>query len=141
LSEAEKTKEDAQIQIDAQTKEFEAEKTKLESLQRINKTFLDLKKLDQQELDKILANERFLNLSQEEQELIMKLARDKIQLTAQKDAIILQQQEIADATITLSNSTTAIQLANITAIETEYATLINQINTAIAKQRELNAVK
>lgn len=141
LSQAEKIKEDAQAQIDEQTRVFEEEKKRLESLQRINETFLNLKKLDQEELDKILADERFANMSQEEQELILKLARDKIQLTAQKDAIIQMQTEIRDATIELSNSATAVQMANITAIKSEYADVIAQIQTAIAKQRELNALK
>jgi hypothetical protein len=80
-------------------------------------------------------------MSQEEQELILKLAREKIELTAQKDAIIQMQTEIHDATIELSNSSTAIQMANITALKSEYATLIAQIQSAIARQRELNAMK
>lgn len=141
LSEAEKTKEDAQIQIDAKTKEFEAEKEKINSLIRINNAFLNLKSLNEQQFNKIISDARFQAMSQEEQELILKLAREKIELTAQKDAIIQMQTDIANATIELSNSSTAIQMANITALKSEYATLIAQIQSAIARQRELNAVK
>lgn len=141
LSDAERIKEDAQVSIDAKTKEFEAEKQKNESLQRINTYFAGLKSLTQQQLDKVTADQRFLAMSQEEQELILKLGREKIQLTNQKNEIIQMQQDIATATQTLSNETTAIQMTNIASLKSEYATLIAQIQTAISKQRELNAVK
>lgn len=141
LSEAERTKEDAQVQIDAKTKEFEAEKEKINSLIRINNAFLNLKSLNEQQFNKIISDARFQAMSQEEQELILKLAREKIELTNQKDAIIQMQTDIANATIELSNGATAIQMANITALKNEYATLIGQIQTAIAKQRELNSAK
>lgn len=141
LSEAERIKEDADAEIAEKTRVFEAEKKRLEELQRINQVFLNLKKLDQESLDKLLADQRFQNFSQEEQELILKLAREKIQLTAQKDAVIALQQEVHDKTVELSNSATAIQMANITAIESEYQQLISQIDTAIAKQRQLNALR
>lgn len=141
LSEAERTKEDAQVQIDAKTKEFEAEKEKINSLIRINNAFLQMKSLNEQQFNKIISDARFQAMSQEEQELILKLAREKIELTNQKDAIIQMQTEIANATIELSNGATAIQMANITALKTEYATLIAQIQSAIAKQRELNSLK
>lgn len=141
LSEAEKIKENAQFEIAEQQRVFDEEKKRIESLQRINKVFLDLKKLDQESLNKLLEDERFKQFTQEEQELVLKLAREKIQLTAQKDAIISQQREIAETTIALSNSATAIQMSNIISLENEYANLISQINTAISRQRSLNALK
>ena len=141
LTEAEKIKEDADKEIAETTRVFEEEKAKIESLQRINKVFLWLKKLDEDEYNKLITDARFLAMTQEEQELILKLAREKMQLTMQKDAIIQMQQEVHDATVELSNSATAIQQANINSLKSEYATLIAQIQTAIAKQRELNALK
>lgn len=141
LSDAEKIKEDADKEIAIKNKAFEEEKARIESLQRINKVFLWLKKFDEDEYNKLIANERFLAMTQEEQELILKLAREKMQLTMQKDAIIQMQQEVYDATVELSNSATAIQQSNINSLKWEYATLIAQIQTAIAKQRELNALK
>lgn len=141
LTEAEKIKEDADKEIAEKTRVFEEEKAKIESLQRINKVFLWLKKLDEDEYNRLITDARFLAMTQEEQELILKLAREKMQLTMQKDAIIMMQQEVHDATVELSNSATAIQQANINSLKSEYATLIAQIQTAIAKQRELNALK
>lgn len=141
LSDAEKIKEDADKEIEIKNQAFEEEKKRIESLQRINKVFLWLKKLDEDEYNKLIADERFLAMTQEEQELILKLAREKMQLTMQKDAIIQMQQEVHDATVELSNSATAIQQSNINSLKSEYATLIGQIQTAIAKQRELNALR
>jgi hypothetical protein len=50
-----------------------------------------------------LNEERYKQLTKEEQDLILKLAKEKIQHTAQKEALIQMQREIANATIALSN--------------------------------------
>lgn len=100
-----------------------------------------MKSLDQAEYEKLIADQRFLAMTQEEQELILKLAREKMELTAQKDAIIQMQQDVHDATVELSNSSTAIQQANINTLKAEYATLIAQINQAIIRQQQLNALR
>lgn len=141
LSDAQKIKEDADKEIAEKTRAFEAEKTRLESLQKINQYFLDLKVLDQKEYDQILKDEKFLAMTQEEQELVLKLAREKLELTMQKDAIIAMQQEIHDATIALNDSAYAVQKANIVGLKSEYADLIAQINNAIEAQRQLNALR
>lgn len=141
LSEAQKIKEEGAKDIADKTKAFEEEKARLESLQKINQYFLDLKVLDQNEYNKILTDAKFLAMTQEEQELILKLAREKLQLTMQKDDIIAMQQEIHDATIALNDSAYAIQKANIVGLKSEYADLIKQINNAIELQRQLNALR
>lgn len=110
-------------------------------MQKINKVFLDLKSLDEKTYNDLLKSEKFKAMTEEEQNLILKLAREKLELTMQKDAIVAMQQEIADKTVELSNSTTAIQQANIATLKGEYASLISQINSAIQRQRELNALR
>jgi hypothetical protein len=120
LSEAERIKEERDAKIKAEQEKFEAEKKRIESLQRINKVFLELQGLEEKQLQALIKDERFERFSQEEQELILKLAREKTQLTQQKNDIIAMQQDIADATTSLSNSTTAIQLANIQSLKQEY---------------------
>jgi len=137
LSDAEKIKEDADIQIAEKTRVFEDEKKRIESLQKINEAFLNRKEFDEKDYNALIADARFLAMTQEEQELILKLAREKLELESQKNAIIQQQQDIYDATVMLSDSATAIQNANIGKLKGEYATLISQIQTAIDKQREL----
>lgn len=141
LSDAEKIKDDANIEIAEKTRVFEAEKARIESLQRINEAFLQRKEFDQRDYNALIADERFLAMTAEEQELILKLAREKLELENQKNAIIQQQQEIHDATVMLSESATAIQSANIGKLKWEYATLIAQIQTAIATQQRLNALR
>jgi len=113
LSDAEKIKEDADTEIAEQAKVFEAEKARIESLQKINKVFLDLKSLDQKEFNALLTNDKLLAMTTEEQELILKLAREKLEQTLQKEALIQMQKEVHDATVNLSNSSTAVQKANI----------------------------
>lgn len=141
LSEAEKIKEEADAKIAEQKRVFDEEKTRIESLQKINKVFLDLKSLDEKTYNDLLKSEKFKAMTEEEQNLILKLAREKLELTIQKDAVIAMQQEISDRTVELSNVTTAIQQANINTLKSEYQTLIGQINSAIARQRELNALR
>lgn len=137
LSEAERIQEEKNAKIKAEQEKFEAEKTRIETLKKINETFLQVQSLNEKQLTKLIADERFARFSQEEQELILKLAREKVQLTQQKNDLILMQQEIANATINLSNNVTAIQMSNIQLLKDEYTSLINTINQAIATQKEL----
>lgn len=141
LTEAEKIKEEADKRKADATKAFEEEKTKLESLQKINKMFLDMKTFDQKQYDELIKSEKFNAMTQEEQELTLKLARDKLQLTMQKDAIIAMQQEVHDKSVALFNSAYAIQQAGVQKLSGEYKALIDQINQAIQRQRELNALR
>lgn len=141
LSEAQKIKEDANKELADKEKAFNEEKTRLESLQKVNKFFLELKTLDQAEYDKLLADARFQAMTAEEQELVLKLAREKLQLTIQKDAIIAMQQEVHDKTVELFNGAYAIQQAGVQNLNAEYKALIGQINDAIERQKQLNALR
>jgi hypothetical protein len=53
----------------------------------------------------------------------------------------LLQQEIADETILMQNRVSNILTENINSLSNEYSSLIHQINSAIAAQRRLNALK
>lgn len=141
LTEAEKIKEEADKRKADATKQFEEEKAKLESLQKINQMFLEMKTFDQKNYDELIKSEKFNAMTQEEQELTLKLARDKLQLTMQKDAIIAMQQEVHDKSVALFNSAYAIQQAGVQRLSDEYKALINQINQAIQRQQQLNALR
>lgn len=141
LNEAELITEEVERKKQAEQEKFESEKERLERLNEINNYFLELEKLNEESLNAFLNEERYKQLTKEEQDLILKLAKEKIKLTAQKEAIIQMQKEIASATIVLSNWVTQIQLNNINQLKDEYSSLIWQINRAIDRQRELNAVK
>jgi len=138
LTEAERIRENAQIAIKEEERRTNAEIEKIEKLIAINRTFADLKELTEKELTETLNWEVFKRLTNEEQQLFLSLAREKIQLTNQRDLIINQQRKIADATVTLSNSVTEIQLANINLLKDEYQSLLDQINSVIIKQQELS---
>ena len=121
--------------------ELNEEKESLERKQQFYEFFAEKKRVTQSEIDQIINDERFLRLSEEEQELILKLAREKEALTRQKDEAIALQIEINNATIELSNATTAILNENINNLSTSYKSLISQINSAISAQKRLNALR
>lgn len=122
-------------------KEFEAEQRKLEDMLRVNEFFLNRKGLNEKELNQILNDENFKQFDKEVQDLILKLAREKIELTRQKDEAITLQEEINRKTIELSNKTTKLLWNNVNKLKWEYRKLIDEINKAIAKQRQFNREK
>lgn len=140
LSEAEKIQKEAEEKRKANQEEFNAEKKKLEDLQKINDFFNQQRDITQANIDKLRQDERFLALSEEEQRLILQLANEKALLTKQKNEAIQLQQAVADATIALSNEVKTIQEANLQDINSEYDDLIAKIEEAIAKQQELAGI-
>ncbi len=121
--------------------ELEKEKELLERKQRFYEFFSEKKRITEAEIEKILKDERFLRLSEEEQSLILKLAREKEELTRQKDEAINLQIEINQKTRELSAITTQILKDNVSSLSVSYSALINQINNAISAQKRLNALK
>jgi len=140
-------REKQNIISEANTKEFNAEKelnTEKETLERkqqFYEFFAEKKRITQSEIDTIIKDERFLRLSEEEQEFILKLAREKEELTRQKDEAIALQIEINKVTIELSNKTTSLLNKNVASLSSSYKSLISQINSAIIAQKRLNALK
>jgi len=122
-------------------KELNTEKETLERKQQFYEFFAEKKRVTQNEIDTIMKDERFLRLSEEEQEFILKLAREKEELTRQKDEAIALQIEINKATILLSNKTTGILNKNVASLSSSYKSLISQINSAISAQKRLNALR
>lgn len=120
---------------------YEKEKQSLQDFKNIYEAFQNNKKLTTEELEKALADERFQRLSQEEQDLIIKLAKEKISLTEQKDFILWLEDEINQAKIDLSKNTTEILKADVSSLSNDYKKLIWEIQTAISKQRELNLLR
>lgn len=58
-----------------------------------------------------------------------------------KDYAIALQQEVADATMILQEEVFNFMSGNLSTLDAEYTALISKIQTAIIKQKELNAVK
>lgn len=117
--------------------EFEKEKKRMEREMEIYKFFQDQKFSSSAEVQKLISEENLKNYSLEEQELILKLGRERIQLEQQKEEKIRLEEDVHRKFNQLSNDTTNLQIKNLGKLKNEYRSLIAQIETALAKQAQL----
>mgnify|MGYP000848534948 FL=1 len=121
--------------------EFNEKKNQIEKEMKIYEFFQNAKFKSSAEVGTLISEENLKNHSIEERELILKLARERIQLEQQKEAKIRLEEDLHKKINQLSNDTTSLQLTNLGKLKTEYKTLISQIDAAISKQRQLNSIK
>lgn len=117
--------------------EFEKEKKKLEREMEIHKFFQEQKFHSSAEVAKLITADHLENYNLEERELILKLARERIQLEQQKEEKIRLEEDVHRKFNQLSNDTTNLQIKNLGKLKNEYRNLIAQIETALAKQAQL----
>lgn len=137
-----KAKEKKQIQDDSnKSLEDEAKKTKEQNdkLDRQAQIYNNLrnKNLSEWDIKALQWNKDFNNLSQDEQDLILSLARKRIELTNYKVDVIKNETEIKDAVVALSNESTTLQQANLSLLTAEYQKIIAKLDIALAKQQQL----
>lgn len=121
--------------------EFNEKKNQMEREMKIYDFFQNAKFKSSAEVWTLISEENLKNYSIEERELILKLARERIQLEQQREEKLALEQDLHKKVMQLSNDTTSLQLTNLWKLKTEYRTLISQIETAISKQRQLNALR
>lgn len=121
--------------------EFNEKKNQMEREMKIYDFFQNAKFKSSAEVGTLISEENLKNYSIEERELILKLARERIQLEQQREEKLALEQDLHKKVMQLSNDTTSLQLTNLWKLKTEYRTLISQIETAISKQRQLNALR
>ena len=121
--------------------EFNEKKNQIEKEMKIYEFFQNAKFKSSAEVGTLISEENLKNYSIEERELILKLARERIQLEQQKEAKTRLEEDLHKKINQLSNDTTSLQLTNLGKLKTEYKTLISQIDAAISKQRQLNSIK
>jgi len=138
--EIDKINQEQNDKLTEEKNKYEEEKQKLEDFKNIYLAFQNTKKLSEEEYSRILEDERFKKMSQDEQDLITKFAKEKVALTNQKEEIIAIEQDIQTAKIKLSNDTTELLKADVTTLSNEYKKLILDITNAINKQKELNSL-
>jgi hypothetical protein len=109
----------------------------MEREMEIYKFFQDQKFASSAEVQKLISEENLKNYSLEEQELILKLGRERIQLEQQKEEKIRLEEDVHRKFNQLSNDTTNLQIKNLGKLKNEYRSLIAQIETALAKQAQL----
>lgn len=121
--------------------EFNEKKNQMEREMKIYDFFQNAKFKSSAEVGALISEDNLKNYSIEERELILKLARERIQLEQQREEKLALEQDLHKKVMQLSNDTTSLQLTNLWKLKTEYRTLISQIETAISKQRQLNALR
>ena len=121
--------------------EFNEKKNQMEREMKIYDFFQNAKFKSSAEVGTLISEDNLKNYSIEERELILKLARERIQLEQQREEKLALEQDLHKKVMQLSNDTTSLQLTNLWKLKTEYRTLISQIETAISKQRQLNALR
>jgi hypothetical protein len=94
-----------------------------------------------EQLQALKDEKRLEELSIEEQELIQKLANERIQLLQQRDEKIQLERDVAQASIKLQNDVYKIASQNISALDSKYSALIRKIQQAISAQNQLNSAK
>ena len=137
LNPEEKAIYDFEQQQRRKQEEFEKEKKRMEREMEIYKFFQDQKFASSAEVQKLISEENLKNYSLEEQELILKLGRERIQLEQQKEEKIRLEEDVHRKFNQLSNDTTNLQIKNLGKLKNEYRSLIAQIETALAKQAQL----
>ena len=137
LNPEEKAIYDFEQQQKKKQEEFEKEKKRMEREMEIYKFFQDQKFASSAEVQKLISDENLKNYSLEEQELILKLGRERIQLEQQKEEKIRLEEDVHRKFNQLSNDTTNLQIKNLGKLKNEYRSLIAQIETALAKQAQL----
>lgn len=108
---------------------------------KINEFFYKADTFNQKMYDEIQKSEFFKKLSDEEKELLNKLAKEKLELENRKNEIIKMQEQISEKTKQLSDETAEKQLQNNDKIKKSYDEIIKQIDRAIQKQIQLNSLK
>lgn len=137
LNPEEKAIYDFEEQQKKKQEEFEKEKKRMEREMEIYKFFQDQKFNSSTEVAKLITEENLKNYSLQEQELILKLGRERIQLEQQKEEKIRLEEDVHRKFNQLSNDTTNLQIKNLGKLKNEYRSLIAQIETALAKQAQL----
>lgn len=137
LNPEEKAIYDFEQQQKKKQEEFEKEKKRMEREMEIYKFFQDQKFASSAEVQKLISEENLKNYSLEEQELILKLGRERIQLEQQKEEKIRLEEDVHRKFNQLSNDATNLQIKNLGKLKNEYRNLIAQIETALAKQAQL----
>ena len=137
LNPEEKAIYDFEQQQKKKQEEFEKEKKRMEREMEIYKFFQDQKFASSAEVQKLISEENLKNYSLEEQELILKLGRERIQLEQQKEEKIRLEEDVHRKFNQLSNDATNLQIKNLGKLKNEYRNLIAQIETALTKQAQL----
>jgi hypothetical protein len=141
LSNAEQRAYDFQKEQEIKQQDFEQEQAKLEKLRRIYEVFQNYQFTSVEQLQALKNEKRLEELSIEEQELIQKLANERIQLLQQRDEKIQLEREVAQASIKLQNDVYKLASQNLSALDSKYSDLIRKIQQAISAQNQLNTVK
>ena len=93
--------------------EFNEKKNQMEREMKIYDFFQNAKFKSSAEVGTLISEENLKNYSIEERELILKLARERIQLEQQREEKLALEEDLHKKVMQLSNDTTSLQLTNL----------------------------
>jgi hypothetical protein len=140
-------KERKKIQDEAGTKktdadaELLAEQDKLKKKQAIIDYFNTVDHFTRANLKKLEEDENFKKLDIERQNEILRQAEERIALEDKKNIRIGLEQQVNDEVQRLSNVSTEVQKTNLGSLSKEYKKIIADLDSAIQRQRTLNALR
>lgn len=141
LSDAQQRSYDFQQEQEAKQQEYQIEQERLEKIRKIHELFQNYQFTSVEQLQALKDEKRLEELSVEEQEVIQKLADERIQILQLRDEKIQMERDLATASITLQNKVHAIASKNIQSLDSKYSALITKIQRATSAQQRLNSVK
>lgn len=140
-TEQEKKLQAFQEEQELKKKEFEEEQARLEKQRKILELFQNYQFKSVEQLQALKAEKRLEELSVEEQQLIQKLANERIEVLQLRDDKIQAERDLARAQIDLQNRVHQIASQNLASLDAKYSALITKINQAISAQQRLNSVR
>lgn len=120
---------------------FKKEQERLDRRRKILWLFQSYQFDSVQQLEDLKNDKRLEEYSLEEQQLIQKLANERLELLQLRDDKIEMEREVASASIKLQNQVYTIASQNLANLDAKYQLLINKINSAIQAQQRLDSIK
>ncbi len=102
---------------------------------------MNLDSITRAQITKLEEDENFKKLDAEMQNEILRQAEERLKLEEQKNLRISIEEQVNNEVQRLSNVSTEIQKTNLASLSSEYKKIIADLDSAIARQRTLNALR
>lgn len=131
---------ETQLELDKAEAEFEAEQAKLNRKKEIYNTYLTAQLEDTKAINVLLEEENLRKASIEEQQLILKLEKERQAVKALYDEQVTLEAELLATKDDMIQTATNLMLQQGSKVRSDVEATINKINQAIARMNELRSM-